>query len=68
MLLGFPSAFLLSTDDFILLSLLLSDTLQGFNANCFKLSVSEAESHQVNILISIFYKEVLGTAQSQEDG
>lgn len=31
-------------------------------------SVSEAESHQVNILISICYQEVLGTAQTKEDG
>lgn len=31
-------------------------------------SVSEAESHQVNIPISICCKEVLGTAQTKEDG
>lgn len=64
MLLRFSPAFLLSIYDFIPLSL--SDTLHSFNANYFKLS--EAESLQVNILISICYKEVLGTAQTKEDG
>lgn len=66
MLLRFSPAFLLSIYDFIPLSLFLSDTLHSFNANYFKLS--EAESLQVNILISICYKEVLGTAQTKEDG